>query len=200
MSSGCRAMTAAPHMWFGEVADWGVGWAYRRADKNTWNSHLKSTPPGLPLAERPHISVTLHLREDDSRFSRGRTNMRLSHESAAFHRCANALDSDDSAFTEGEHMTDVRSPGSGPTSPASVNSDSSCTSPEAKSSSAQQRVRRPLNAFIIWTKEERRRLAHLNPDLENTDLSKILGRDSLRDLKLGFLCHLKALDGSFKVK
>nr|CBN82089.1 SRY-box containing gene 32 [Dicentrarchus labrax] len=73
-------------------------------------------------------------------------------------------------------MTDVRSPCSGPSSPLSVNSDSSCTSPEAKSASAQQRVRRPLNAFIIWTKEERRRLAHLNPDLENTDLSKILGK------------------------
>ncbi|KAM9839723.1 SRY-box transcription factor 32 [Aulostomus maculatus] len=73
-------------------------------------------------------------------------------------------------------MPEMRSPSSGPSSPLSVNSDSSCTSPEAKSASAQQRVRRPLNAFIIWTKEERRRLAQLNPDLENTDLSKILGK------------------------
>ncbi|XP_006795072.2 SRY-box transcription factor 32 [Neolamprologus brichardi] len=73
-------------------------------------------------------------------------------------------------------MAQVCSPGSGPSSPLSVNSDSSCTSPEPKSAAAQQRVRRPLNAFIIWTKDERRRLAQLNPDLENTDLSKILGK------------------------
>ncbi|CDQ61701.1 unnamed protein product [Oncorhynchus mykiss] len=72
-------------------------------------------------------------------------------------------------------MSEAKSPGSGPTSPISVNSDSSCASPEPKSS-AETRVRRPLNAFIIWTKEERRRLAQLNPDLENTDLSKILGK------------------------
>ncbi|KAM4605940.1 SRY-box transcription factor 32 [Polymixia lowei] len=72
-------------------------------------------------------------------------------------------------------MSEMRSPGSGPSSPLSVNSDTSCSSPDAKTS-AQQRVRRPLNAFIIWTKEERRRLAQLNPELENTDLSKILGK------------------------
>ncbi|XP_029518535.2 LOW QUALITY PROTEIN: transcription factor Sox-17-alpha-A-like [Oncorhynchus nerka] len=77
--------------------------------------------------------------------------------------------------SQSELMSEAKSPGSGPTSPISVNSDSSCASPEPKSS-AETRVRRPLNAFIIWTKEERRRLAQLNPDLENTDLSKILGK------------------------
>ncbi|XP_049605911.1 transcription factor Sox-17-beta.2-like [Syngnathus scovelli] len=54
---------------------------------------------------------------------------------------------------------------------AAARSPSKCGGP-----SGLQRVRRPLNAFIIWTKEERRRLAQLNPDLENTDLSKILGK------------------------
>uniref|UniRef100_A0A8B9H2U9 Transcription factor Sox-17-alpha-like n=2 Tax=Astyanax mexicanus TaxID=7994 RepID=A0A8B9H2U9_ASTMX len=59
-----------------------------------------------------------------------------------------------------------------PQSPQSGESELSCSSPDGKA----PRVRRPLNAFIIWTKEERRRLAQLNPELENTDLSKILGK------------------------
>uniref|UniRef100_A0A4W4DU32 HMG box domain-containing protein n=1 Tax=Electrophorus electricus TaxID=8005 RepID=A0A4W4DU32_ELEEL len=69
----------------------------------------------------------------------------------------------------------ARSPVSRPSSPVSVESELSCSSPETKPTT-EARVRRPLNAFIIWTKEERRRLAQLNPDLENTDLSKILGK------------------------
>ncbi|XP_034416333.1 SRY-box transcription factor 32 [Cyclopterus lumpus] len=105
--------------------------------------------------------------------------MHFGHQPAAFQLCANnamTFEAEDSGSVDGEQMTEVRSPSSGPPSPQSVNSDSSCASPEAKSASTQQRVRRPLNAFIIWTKEERRRLAQLNPDLENTDLSKILGK------------------------
>ncbi|KAK5849858.1 hypothetical protein PBY51_014158 [Eleginops maclovinus] len=104
--------------------------------------------------------------------------MHFSHDPAAFQFCAKRamFESEDSGSVDGELMIEERTPSSGPSSPLSVNSDSSCASPEAKSSSTQQRVRRPLNAFIIWTKEERRRLAQLNPDLENTDLSKILGK------------------------
>lgn len=110
--------------------------------------------------------------------------MHFSQDPAALQLCANALESEDSGSADGEQVSGPRSPSSGPPSPLSVNSDSSCTSPEAKSASAQQRVRRPLNAFIIWTKEERRRLAHLNPDLENTDLSKILGKTLSNSLKM----------------
>ncbi|KAL4001185.1 butyrophilin [Sarotherodon galilaeus] len=97
---------------------------------------------------------------------------------ADFQFCTNTsvFKSEELPIADGDQMNQVCSPSSGPSSPLSVNSDSSCTSPEPKSAAAQQRVRRPLNAFIIWTKEERRRLAQLNPDLENTDLSKILGK------------------------
>ena len=98
------------------------------------------------------------------------------HDPAAF-QISGMFESEDSASVDSvDSVEQLRSPSSGPSSPLSVNSDSSCTSPEPKSASPQQRVRRPLNAFIIWTKEERRRLAQLNPDLENTDLSKILGK------------------------
>ncbi|XP_068604239.1 SRY-box transcription factor 32 [Brachionichthys hirsutus] len=100
--------------------------------------------------------------------------MRYSQDPSPCQLCPDMTRNGDAA--DAEQMTEVRSPCSGPSSPLSVSSDSSCASPEAKSVATQQRVRRPLNAFIIWTKEERRRLAHLNPELENTDLSKILGK------------------------